>query len=485
MRRPTTCGALLLAATLCLTAARAQAQRLDASALATRALETLGGRDDARIELTGRGWDACVGQAWAVTEGWARWEILEYRRVTDYDAGTSSHSAVRRAGMDPGRAGGCGAQPDAEPAPQRGSITPASPWAEQLPIWLTPHGFLKLVRAGEPTVAADGAGWRVTLPVTRDAVTYTLNASYDERFELQSIRTWIDDSVFGDMEVVARFGRYRDFGGLRFPETLTLEQGGFTTFDLAVDAVEPSAETPQPPDARRAGAPGAVAQGPGYMTIGAGIFVMLGAYQSVAVEFDEFSVIIDGMQSDQRIRDVIRLTREAIPNKPIRYAVVTHSHFDHASGLRQFAAQGTVILTHAMNVPFFEKALAAPRTLDAGASGAPREVAAVIEGITGRFVIGDVAGQIVELYPLAPSPHAADMLIAYLPSIKTVVESDLLQPWINPVFGGGRDGPHPYLVYLYEELERAQLDYDQFVPVHVPPQPPTMPRSALRDAVLR
>jgi glyoxylase-like metal-dependent hydrolase (beta-lactamase superfamily II) len=484
MARPTLWRALLAGA-LALTAARAPGQPLDAADLATRALAALGGRDDARTEIAGRGWDACVGQAWAVTEGWARWEILEYRRVTDYDAGTSSHDAVRRGGMDAGRAGGCGAQPGAAPAPQRGSITPASRWAEQLPIWLTPHGFVKLMRAGEPTVAADADGWQVTLPVTRDAVTYTLIGSYDARFELRSIRTWIDDSVFGDMEVVARFGRYREFGELRFPERLTLEQGGRTTFDLAVDAAAPSAATPAPPEARRPGAPGAAAQGPGYTRIGEGIFVILGAYQSVAVEFDAFSVVIDGMQSDQRVRDVVRLTREAIPNKPIRYAVVTHSHFDHASGLRQFAAQGTVILTHATNVAFFEKALAAPRTLDGSSSGEPDEVEAKIQGVADRFVISDAAGQSVALHALAPSPHAADMLVAYLPSIKTVVESDLLQPWINPVFGGGRDGPHPYLVYLHEELERAGLDYEQFVPIHVPPEPPTMPRSALLDAVRR
>jgi glyoxylase-like metal-dependent hydrolase (beta-lactamase superfamily II) len=484
MARPMTRGALPLAGALLMTVG-AHAQQLDAEDFSTRARAALGSRGHARIELAGRGFEACVGQAWAVTEGWARWELLEYRRVTDYDAGTSSHDATRRAGMDAGRAGGCGAQPDAAPAPQRGSITAASSWAEQLPIWLTPHGFLELARAGEPTIAADGDGWRVTLPVTRNAVTYTLIGGYDERFELESIRTWIDDSVFGDMEVVARFGRYRAFGALRFPERITLEQGGHTTFDLAVDAVALTAAAPEPPAARRPGAAGAAGQGPAYTKIGDGIFVMLGAYQSVAVEFDEFSVVIDGMQNDQRIRDVIRLTREAIPSKPIRYAVVTHSHFDHASGLRQFAADGTTILTHAMNVPFFEKALAARRTLDGGASGEPDEVDAKIQGIERRFVIGDDAGQSVELHPLAPSPHAADMLIAYLPSIKTVVESDLLQPWINPVFGGGRDGPHPYLVYLYEELERAQLGYEQFVPVHVPPEPPTMPRSALVDAVRR
>ena len=35
-----------------------------------------------------------------------------------------------------------------------------------------------------------------------------------------------------------------------------------------------------------------------------------------------------------------------IPNKPIRYVVNTHAHFDHASGLAPIAAEGITIITH-------------------------------------------------------------------------------------------------------------------------------------------
>jgi hypothetical protein len=72
-----------------------------------------------------------------------------------------------------------------------------------------------------------------------------------------------------------------------------------------------------------------------------------------------------------------------------------------------------------------------------------------------------------------------------LPSIKTIVEADVFQPWINPVFGGGREGPHPFLVYLDRELTRLGLDYEQFVPVHAPNPPLVMPKSALVEAVHR
>ena len=187
-------------------------------------------------------------------------------------------------------------------------------------------------------------------------------------------------------------------------------------------------------------------------------------------------------KSDARVRDLIRLTRAAIPNKPIRYAVNTHSHFDHASGLRLLAAEGAIVLTHETNRAFFERTLNAPRTLTLEDTPAR---AVIVQGVRDRHVISDASGQSIELHALQGGLHAADMLIAYLPRAHAVVESDLLQPWINPVFGGGRNAPHPYLVYLFQELERLKIDYQQFVPIHRPPVPPTMKKAELLTAVGR
>ena len=454
-------------------------------ALRSSALEVIGG-DVARIELTGAGWDACLGQAWNVNDGWARWELTDYRRIIDYAEGASLHTAMRRPAMDPERVGGCGAQPGGAAAPQQSRITAESAWPDQLPIWLTPHGFLRLAATAETSVAADGDGWKVTVRVPRGNVVYTLDGFYDEAFRLRRISTHVDDSIFGDMLVEAELGEYRGFDGLQYPASIVYTQGGLTTFNLAIDSVVPDtdAELGAPGAPRAGGGPAGAGDAP-YVELGDGVFVMLGAYQGVAVEFDEFSVVIDGLQNDARSRELIRLTKEAIPGKPIRYVVVTHSHFDHASGLRDFVDEGAAIVTHAANVAFFERALSAPRTLAADESlrrpGGPVDV----RGVEGRFVISDDAGQVVELHALEGSLHADDMLIAYLPGTKAIVESDLLQPWINPIFGGGREGPHPYLTHLHSELERLGLDYEQFVPVHRPPEPPTMPKAALLEAVGR
>jgi hypothetical protein len=102
-------------------------------------------------------------------------------------------------------------------------------------------------------------------------------------------------------------------------------------------------------------------------------------------------------------------------------------------------------------------------------------------GVGDFFSLSDPENRI-ELHRLQGNIHADDMLIAYLPGIKTVVEADVLQPWINPVFGGN-GGPHPFLLHLDRELQRLGLDYEQFIPVHRPPQPPTMSREDLMQVL--
>lgn len=455
-------------------------QAQDLAEFRAAALSALGG-EVSGIEFTGSGWDACLGQPWAISEGWARWELTDYRGVIDYRNGRSSHMTQRRAGMDPGRLGGCGAQPDAAPAPQRGFIDDSAPWPDQLPLWLTPHGFLHLLDQGTAALAQDGDGWQVSLTLPRDGIEYELVAHFDSQHRLERIATHIDDGIFGDMEVQATFGGYRDFGELNFPASYTLNQGGFPVLSLTIESAAPSTESLEPPPPRGGAGPPAAAA-PEYQQIGPGIIAILGAYQSVAVEFSDHIVVIDGLQSDARVREVIRIVKAAIPSKPIRYVVSTHNHFDHAYGIRQFLAEGATVLTHRMNVAFFDVALATPRTLRHEATE-PNEVPVRVQGVDGMLRLSDASGQVVELHALGASHHAADMLIAYLPSIKTIVEADILQPWINPVFDGGRDGPHPMLSYLAEELEELGLDYERFVPIHTPPDPPFMQRADLEAAL--
>lgn len=472
--------AALLASSLSLQAA---GQELDFGTLHANAVRAMGGNEIDRIELSGSGWDACLGQAWNVNEGWARWEVQDFRRIIDYEAVTSVQSARRRPGMDPDRLGGCGAQPDGTWMRQQTSVAgPGAPWAEQLDIWLTPPGFLHLAAANDAAVMRDGNSSMVVVSVPDGDITHTLNGYFDERFRLKRIETWIDNPIFGDMLVEAEFENYEEHAGLMFPARIIQKRGGYTTLSLNISNViantdaraRPTSDA-RPEDGRQSDQEDEASP---VVRIGEGIYVVRGSYRAVVVEFEDYSVVIDGMQNDARTRQVIESTKATIPDKPIRYVVNTHSHFDHASGLRQFVAEGATILTYETNVDFLRQALNTPRTLNPAATDIS-DVPLNIEGVGDRYVLTDDAGQRLELHHLRGSRHAADMLVAFLPRTGTVVEADVLQPWISPMFGGSS---HPFVRFLERELTRLQLDYENFVPVHALNEGPLMPRSALSGA---
>jgi hypothetical protein len=100
-------------------------------------------------------------------------------------------------------------------------------------------------------------------------------------------------------------------------------------------------------------------------------------------------------------------------------------------------------------------------------------------GFGDRYVLTD-GKQTVELHHIRGHVHADDMVIAYIPSARTIVESDLVQPWISPQFTSV-----PYLTHLANELDRLKLNYDSFVSIHRPTPPPVVTREAFLASIGR
>src|SRR5262249_37730397 len=130
-----------------------------------------------------------------------------------------------------------------------------------------------------------------------------------------------------------------------------------------------------------------------------------------------------------------------IPNKPIRYVVNTHHHFDHSGGLRTYLAQGATVVTHQANREYYEHVLfnPAPRTLqpDRFSTYYPYFVGGrrplPIETVNQKYVLSDGV-RVLDLYPVQGLNHAATMLIAYFPKEKILVNADLYAA------GSGRSG---------------------------------------------
>jgi glyoxylase-like metal-dependent hydrolase (beta-lactamase superfamily II) len=227
------------------------------------------------------------------------------------------------------------------------------------------------------------------------------------------------------------------------------------------------------PAGGRGGAPGAQAGGPGRggadtaaasEKLAEGVFRIRGAYNALAVEFSDHILLFEpGPQNEGRAQEIIAETKRVIPNKPIRYGVISHHHFDHTSGLPAVVAEDITIVTPEVNKAFLERALSAPRTLApdslSKAGRKPR-----IEGFTGDRRVFQDGTRTFEVHVIKGLPHADGLVVGYLPKERLLVYADMfnLPPANNPV----PDPPVVGTIVFLENIERLKLNVDQIMSVH-------------------
>jgi glyoxylase-like metal-dependent hydrolase (beta-lactamase superfamily II) len=268
--------------------------------------------------------------------------------------------------------------------------------------------------------------------------------------------------VLGDMLVETTYSDYKDFAGVKFPTKIVQTQGGFPVLELTVSDVQPNAAANiDVPEAVRSAPPAAVRVES--QKLGDGVwFLAGGTHNSALVEFKDYVAVIEGPLDEQRSLAVIAEVKKLAPNKPIRYLINTHHHFDHSGGIRTYVAEGATIITHEMNRPYYEKTFAMPRTLSPDAlSKNPKE--AKFETVKDKYVLTDGARRL-ELYAVQGNGHNAGLLIAYIPKEKVLIEPDLFNP--PPPNTPPPPAVSPYTASLQETIKRLKLDVRQIAPLH-------------------
>jgi glyoxylase-like metal-dependent hydrolase (beta-lactamase superfamily II) len=292
---------------------------------------------------------------------------------------------------------------------------------------------------------------------------------------VRRVETWLENPIFGDMLVQADYGDYRDNMGLKFPAAIVQRRGGHPTFDaqiLGAHANPPNLTAlmtaPQPPGGPPAGGPGGQPPPAAAERLADGVFRITGGYVALAVEFNDHILLFEPAgQNETRAQAIIAEAKRAIPNKPIRYGVLSHHHFDHTSGLPAVVAEGITIVTHEVNEEFFENALSGPRTLapDSMARSGNR---ATIETVGDRRVFTD-GNMTVEIHNIKGLPHADGMLVAYLPRERIIAYADMF----NLVPPGQPPVPDPPVVgtqVFVANVDRLGLNPERVITVH-PPNP--------------
>lgn len=428
----------------------------DAKTVLDRAAKAMNADHLKTIEYSGSGFAFSIGQAPNPSSPWPKFNAKSYDRVIDFDAGLSRQTLVRTQFENPPHGGGN--QPIVGEASATQVISINQPWADQFEIWITPAGFLKGAMSNNATVQSKNMGGKKYNVVSFSAQgKYKVNGYINDQSLVERVETWVDNPVLGDMLVQADYADYRDFGGLKFPSKIVEKQGGYPVLDLTIsDVKRDAAANIQPPQPPRITVTSTMVAPDVYFLTG-------GTHNSVAVGFNDYVVMIEGPLNEARSEAVIAETKKLFPNKPIRYLVNTHHHFDHSGGIRTYAAEGATILTYEMNKPYYEKTFKMPRTLEPDKL-AQSKVKAKIEAVGEKRVLTD-GTHVIELYHLQNAMHNDGMLIAYLPKEKVLVEADSFTA-AGPPNAPAPSIISPYTTALVDNLERLKLDYEIVLGLH-------------------
>jgi glyoxylase-like metal-dependent hydrolase (beta-lactamase superfamily II) len=451
----------------------------DVKTVVNNAAKTMGVENLTSIHYYGVAQTGNLGQNNNANQPWPMANASDYVRAIDFSQPASRATWVTYATPVQGGAAtqGQGQQ----------NITPQTQtWAQQLEIWITPWGFVKGAAANNATARAQTIGGRRYQEVSWNSPIkspggqpYKLVGLINSQNLVERVQTWLENPVFGDMLVETEYTHYRDSNGLKFPARIEQRRGGWPVFAAYILGARSNPSDLQklmtipPAPAGRGGAPGGGAPGvtPGAATTGPtseklsdGVFRITGAYNALAIEFADHALIFEpGPQNEARAQAIIAETKRVIPNKPIRYGVISHHHFDHTSGLAAVVAEGITIVTPEVNKSFLERALSAPRTL-APDSLSKSGRKPIIEGFSGDKRIFQDSTRTFEVHVIKGLPHADGLVVGYLPKEKILVYADMfnLPPASTPV----PDPPVVGTVVFLENLERLKLDVDRILSVH-------------------
>ena len=441
----------------------------DAKAVLQKATQAMG--DVKSIQFSGTGHLSAVGQAWNPTSPWPETIVKSYTKTIDYASQSSREELVRNEGDPPAKGGAAPFggdqrqvnfvsgqyawnQPGNAPAP-----AVAAAEERQLQIWLTPHGFLNGAMQNNATAKKSKGGTDVTFTAMNK---FKVTGTIDSQGMVTKTGTKIANPVLGDMLVETDYSGYKDFGGVKFPTTIVQKQGGHPLLDLAVTDVKSNVplNVTVPDAVKNAKLPPVVVTS---QKLGDGLWWLGGgSHNSVVVEYPTYITVIESPLNEERAKAVIAEAKKLVPNKPIKYLVNTHNHFDHTGGVRTFIAEGATVITNAMNKPYYEQIFKAPHTLEPDElSKGPKKATYIT--VKDKYVLSD-GGREIDILHMENDNHNEGMLLVYIPKEKVLVEADEFTPPAPNATPAPR--ALSFTRNLEANVERLKLDIVTIAPLH-------------------
>lgn len=289
-------------------------------------------------------------------------------------------------------------------------------------VLLTALENVASARALGPHRLASGATVDVVMVSTPNG---PLNLGLDPRTrELRALLTVQPDVLAGDAAIETEFSEYARHGRVLVPGRMVIRVAGDVTHDVRYRDVAIGAAVPDSLLAPPAGTTQAPAATPGdpVRELAPGVWAIRAAdYWSLAVTLGDSIAVIDAGRGGGG--EVLAQLARLAPGKTVRWIVPTHHHDDHAGSVPIYLAAGATLVTTPGNRAYFGRMAAARSTLRPVAGTMP--AAPRIETFTRRRVLG-AGARTIELHDIGPSPHAEEMLVAWLPAEGILFQGDLL-----------------------------------------------------------
>ena len=406
------------------------------------------------------------GQAPAPELPWPAFDVTDYTAEFDY-AKQTVHAKYRRVQVqEPGRA-----RPPADQTMDQfaaggvsWNLAPApTPMPTNLPernaeMWATPQGFVKAARANHAVVKAAASG-DATVTFTVDKV-FRYEGLLNAAGDLVRVRTWLDSPVTGDTPAEWRLSDYRDFDGVRFPAHIERAIAGLPWYDLRVTAVRINAAAAVSVPPAIASAPAPVVTDVTTTEIAPGVVFLGGTtHNSVVVDQKNGLIVVEAPLTEPRSDAVIAKVRQLFPGRKIAGVINTHTHFDHAGGLRTYVAEGVPVITMARNAAYYRRAWATPRTIGPDRLAKSR-TAATFKTFDTKLVLPD-ATHPIEIHAITGSGHNDAFAMIFLPRERLLIEADAWTPAATPPAT-----PSPLWLNLRDNLDRLKLDVQRIAPLH-------------------
>ena len=410
-----------------------------------------------------------LGQNTSPAAPWPRSYVKSLIRQYDFTAGAMRDELVRTQGEDPPSGGG--SQPLAGDQRTVALVSGDLAWNDSgktttpqphqatgraHEIAISPHGVVRAAFANSASVSKRNIDGRTMTVISfNDHGKRRIVAYANDQDAIERVESSYGHPVVGDMKVVTHYGPYRDFAGVKFPAKIMQYQDGLPVLDVTVTAVRAN-----PPVAIEV--PAHVKTTPTVVKsekAAEGVWLIAGgSHNSVLIEMKDYLIVVEGPQGDHRSTAVIAEVKKLVANKPIKYLVNTHHHFDHSGGVRAYAAAGATIVTHEINRPYFERAAANSWSLAPDLLAKSKKKPA-FQTMGDNMVLTD-GNRSVELYQIVGNGHHDGLIMAYLRKEKLLIQADAFNP------RGVPKTPSPYAVNLEANVRRLGLDVERIVPIH-------------------